>query len=307
MVTIPGVDYAWSHPGGAALAAAGMRFACRYLSHDAAKNLTRAEADDLAAHGVSCVVVWETTATRAGAGRAAGVADAQAAEQQARAAGMPSKPPIYFAVDYDAAPGAVVPYFQGVASVIGVGRTGVYGGYTVVKSLLDQGVARWAWQTAAWSQGRWDARAVIRQPATTVRINGVTCDNNTAHATDYGQWTPGRTPSIEEDDMQLNESVTLPAWVKSAWPADKGVADGRIAVQTALGSGYGHARRAAENTSAILAQVRTLTATVGSLTGALTALAKTGGLTANQVQAAAEAGARAALAELGDVLTTKEA
>lgn len=213
MTTISGVDYPWSHPGGAALRAAGKQFAARYLSHDATKNITRAEADDLAAHGIWAVVVWETTANRAGAGRAAGIADAQTAVQQAAAAGMPASRPIYFAVDYDASPSAVVAYFQGVASVVGLARTGVYGGYRVVEYLLDHRLATWAWQTAAWSGGLWDARAVIRQPATTIRINGVDCDIDTAQAADYGQWMPGKTPledpvaTLDADDKKYLEGL----------------------------------------------------------------------------------------------------
>lgn len=209
-MTIPGVDYPWSHPGGAALKAAGKLFACRYLSHDPSKNLTRTEADDLAAHGVSCVVVWETTAARAGAGRTAGVADAKTAEAQAAAAGMPSGRPIYFAVDYDATPAAVDAYFQGVASVVGVARTGVYGGYRVVKHLKDAGLAAWVWQTSAWSGGQWDPRANLRQPLGTVRINGVSCDIDTAHTPDYGQWTPGHTPiTPQEIDMDATQAKQL--------------------------------------------------------------------------------------------------
>jgi hypothetical protein len=206
-MTTSGVDYSSGRPGGAALAAAGMRFAARYLSHSPGKNLTPAEATDLAAHGVSCVVVWETTANRAGAGRAAGVADATEAAAQATACGQPAGRPIFFAVDWDANPSVVVAYFQGVASVLGVARTGVYGGYKVVKYLLDHKLATWAWQTVAWSQGHWDTRAVIRQYASTIRIGGVSCDHDTAMTGDYGQWTPGKapiTPQLEDDVSALD-------------------------------------------------------------------------------------------------------
>jgi hypothetical protein len=196
--SVPGVDYSDRPPGGAALAAAGVRFAARYLSHNREKNLTHAEAADLAAHGVACVVVWETTAQRASDGRAAGVTDAREAAAQAAACGMSPSRPVYFAVDYDADPAAVAPYFQGVASVIGVQRTGGYGGYRVIKYLLDHGLITWAWQTVAWSAGRWDPRAHIRQAASTIRIAGVSCDHDTAYQTDYGQWMPG-----QEDDMPL--------------------------------------------------------------------------------------------------------
>ncbi|WUH94537.1 DUF1906 domain-containing protein [Streptomyces sp. NBC_00433] len=208
VVDLDGVDYSSGRPGGAALAAAGMKFAARYLSHNASKNLNATEAADLAAHGVWCVVVWETTANRAGAGRAAGIADAKDAAAQATACGQPSGRPIFFAVDWDADPGVVIAYFQGVASVIGLARTGVYGGYKVVKALLDHGYAKWAWQTVAWSQGRWDTRAVIRQYASTVRINGVVCDKDTAYATDYGQWMPGKLPT-QEDDMTVSNDDAL--------------------------------------------------------------------------------------------------
>jgi hypothetical protein len=201
MTSIPGVDYAWSHPGGAALKAAGKAFACRYLSPDSSKNLTRAEAADLAAHGIWAVVVWEGAAARAKAGKAAGAADAKTASVQATATGMPSSRPIYFAVDFDATEADqtyINAYLDGAASVIGRDRVGIYGGYYSVKRALDGGHAKWAWQTIAWSGGQWDSRAVIRQGAQK-SINGVSCDLNTAVATDYGQWMPGKTPTVEED------------------------------------------------------------------------------------------------------------
>ncbi len=135
---------------------------------------------------------------------AAGVSDARAAVLQAKAAGMPDTRPIYFAVDYDAPPTAVAAYFQGVASVLTPARTGVYGGFRVVKAMLDNGSARWGWQTVAWSGGQWDSRAVIQQPGTTLTINGVSCDIDTAHTPDYGQWMPGKTPNPQEADMAIS-------------------------------------------------------------------------------------------------------
>lgn len=211
MVSLSGVDYSSGRPGGKALAAAGMVFACRYLSHTPSKNLTATEAADLAAHGVWSVVVWETTAQRASAGRNAGVADATEAAAQAKACGQPASRPIFFAVDFDAAPSAVVAYFQGVVSVLGLPRTGVYGGYRVVSYLLDHKLAAWAWQTVAWSHGQWDARAHIRQYAKTVTINGVSCDVNNALAADFGQWMPGKTPALE-DTMPTADEIAAAVW-----------------------------------------------------------------------------------------------
>jgi hypothetical protein len=310
MVEIPGVDYAWSHPSPASLKAAGKRFAARYSSTDPDKDLTRPEADALAAQGIASVLVRESTAQRAGAGRAAGITDAQAALKTAAACGMPAGRPLYFAVDYDADPTKVVPYFQGVASVIGLARVGVYGGYDVVRYLLDHGLAQWAWQTRAWSAGRWDPRAHIRQGATQT-IGGVSCDLNTATTTDYGQWTP-RTPDLE-DDMPLTtaekqEIANLAAAaVMKALGAPAGLFaslddattsdDSKVTWRGNAWNSTFHAGRADANSVKILAQVAALNATVA-------AMQKGGGLTAEQITAASEAGARAALAELGTALTT---
>ncbi|MCA1220582.1 glycoside hydrolase domain-containing protein [Streptomyces sp. 8L] len=192
MSGIAGVDYAWTHPGGAALKAAGKKFACRYLSDDHRKNLSKAEAKDLSSHGVACVVVWEAGAKRALSGSKGGAADAKKAEQQAAALGMPQDRPIYFAVDFDATPGQqdhINAYLDGAAGVIGRERVGIYGGYYPVKRALDAKKAHWAWQTPAWSGGQWDHRAQIRQGAQQT-IGGVGCDLNVATADDYGQWSP---------------------------------------------------------------------------------------------------------------------
>lgn len=205
-MTTFGVDFAWGRPGVSALRAAGVRFVCRYLSHDTSgKNLDRAEAETLSAAGLDNVVVWETTATRAGDGYSAGRQDAQDAQAQAEACGMPSDRPIYLAVDYDANPADVESYFAGAASVLPVSRIGVYGGVRVVKALLDRKLVAWAWQASAWSYGQWDPRAHIRQGGQHY-IGGVDCDDNTAMFDDFGQWRVGAGPNPpQEDDMPYGQ------------------------------------------------------------------------------------------------------
>jgi len=196
-----GVDYAWSHPSPAALHAAGVTFACRYLSTDKSKSLTLTEAKALAAAGISSVVVWETTANRMLGGKAAGVADAKDAAAQATACGMPASRPIYFAADWDATETQqtqINAYLDGAASVLGRSRVGIYGGYYPVKRAMDAGKATWAWQTIAWSGGQWDPRAHIRQGAQK-SIGGVSCDLDTSMKADFGQWKPGQTPTPEDD------------------------------------------------------------------------------------------------------------
>lgn len=199
-----GVDYPWTHPPAGALQAAGASFAMRYLSTDQSKNLTLAEATDLAAHGIWCGVVWETTEGRALAGQAAGAADARSAAAQAAACGMPADRPVYFAVDTDTSWSGVQAYFAGVAGVLGAGRTGVYGGLRVVRGAAGSGLVTFYWQTSAWSGGVWDPRAHLRQGGT-VTIGRVECDRNEATVADYGQWMPGRTPIPQEDDMPYTE------------------------------------------------------------------------------------------------------
>jgi hypothetical protein len=80
---------------------------------------------------------------------------------------------------------------------------------------------------------------------------------------------PAPAPSTETD-MKLSDQIPLGDWVKTQWPNDKGLADGKIAVNTALGSGYAHARRSAENTDTILRQLEALRTEVAQLRAAVT-------------------------------------
>jgi hypothetical protein len=187
-----GVDYAWGSPGTGALKRAGAVFACRYLSHDTTgKNLTLAEAQALSAAGMWIVVVWEDTADRALVGYTAGAQDARAAAAQAAACGMPDDRPVYFAVDFDASAAqtaAINSYLDGTASVLGRHRVGIYAGYEAVRAALDGGHAAWAWQTYAWSSGRWDPRARLHQYSNDHLIGGIDLDYDTSLSGDYGQW-----------------------------------------------------------------------------------------------------------------------
>ena len=198
-----GVDYAWGRPGVSALRRAGVKFACRYLSHDTTgKNLTRAEADDLSDAGIWVVVVWESTAKRPLAGRSAGVTDARDAAAQAAACGMPDDRPIYFAADWDASASQqddLNAYLDGAASVIGRDRVGLYAGYGPTKRAFDAGKIAYGWQTYAWSGGRWDARAQLQQYSNDHTINGVGVDYDRAVKSDYGQWRVGVSPEGVDD------------------------------------------------------------------------------------------------------------
>jgi hypothetical protein len=191
-----GVDYAWSRPSSPqALRSAGYSFVARYLSWDTTgKNLTADEAQNLFAAGIDVVANWEWDSNDALDGYSTGVNDATEAQTLAAQCGMPADRPIYFSVDFDATPGqqaAIDSYFDGVASVIGLARTGAYGGYYVIQRLFDDGKIKWGWQTYAWSGGQWDPRAQLQQIDNGVTVAGASCDIDQAVASDFGQWGPG--------------------------------------------------------------------------------------------------------------------
>jgi hypothetical protein len=203
-VTIEGVDYAWSRPDPAGLYAAGKRFASRYLSYDkTGKNLTAAEAEQLAAAGIAVVCNWEWRAGDAKGGFAAGAEYAAEALRQAAACGMSAGRPIYFSVDYDPAGsyGPVDAYFRGIASVLPIAQIGAYGGYGTIDHLLGAGLIRWAWQTYAWSGGQWHHGTHVQQYRNGVEVAGGDVDLNRAMVEDFGQWTPGGSMALTEKDV----------------------------------------------------------------------------------------------------------
>jgi hypothetical protein len=186
-----GVDYSFARPSPAGIRSAGYIFAVRYLSYDTGKNLSASEARALMAAGVDIVSNWESGASDALMGNARGASDAQEAQRQATAAGMPAGRPIYFSVDFDATSGqqaAINDYFDGVASVLGGDRTGAYGGFYPIQRLFDAGKIGFGWQTYAWSGGQWEPRAQLRQIHNGVTVAGGDCDVDQSEARDFGQW-----------------------------------------------------------------------------------------------------------------------
>lgn len=192
-----GLDYAGGRPSGAHLAAAGVRFVCRYVADGGwqlpQKMLTAAEARDLLDHGIQIVSNFESSGRMDG-GYAQGRADAQRALANHFAAGGPPNPVIYFSCDYDAPPqdqGAINAYLTGAGDVLGGPHfMGIYGGYWVVKRALDAGVCQYGWQTEAWSGGNVDPRINILQRNSRgyLWIDGVPCDYDEAFTPYIGEW-----------------------------------------------------------------------------------------------------------------------
>ncbi len=100
-------------------------------------------------------------------------------------------------------------------------------------------------------------------------------------------------PYIEgDDDVQLTDKVNLSGDYKARFPNDPGIQDGSIYVNTALGGSYIYAR---ENND----MLRKVLADQAALVAALQAHAESGGgLSLDEIKAAAQQGAQAALSEV---------
>ncbi len=145
-----------------------------------AKPITRSYADSLIAAGLAIVSNYQYGKPGGSApsdftrGYTGGVADARTAWGLHTAAGGGQSAPIFFTIDEDINRNAwntvALQWFRGINAVLGVQRTGVYGGIDVCQWAAADGVIgssstpghRWAWQTRAWS-GKDHIGPVIRK------------------------------------------------------------------------------------------------------------------------------------------------
>ena len=185
--TIKLIDFAEEIIPPDAIKSAGYAGVVQYVSESRpganfeAKPITRAYADALRAAGLQVVSNFQygkpgwpdpSDYTR---GYDGGVADAQTALRIHTAAGGTDSAPIFFSVDEDLDLSTwnslAVDWFRGINSVLGVGRTGIYGHRRACGWAIRDGVIgssstaghRWAWQTSAWSHGEREPMAVLYQ------------------------------------------------------------------------------------------------------------------------------------------------
>lgn len=189
-----GLDYATGSVNVGCLKNFGAKFVCRYLAPPGRvydwKRLSSQEAERIVTAGLKLVLVFESSARRPLGGAAAGRADAVWARDAVIRLGLPPDAPVYFAVDFDAREseqGLINAYFRAIADVIGLKRVGIYAGYHVVRRTLNAGLARYAWQTYAWSGGQWDRRAQLQQYSNGHRVCGISVDYNRSMMDDFGQ------------------------------------------------------------------------------------------------------------------------
>ncbi|OMB96603.1 twin-arginine translocation pathway [Mycobacterium colombiense] len=177
-----------------------------------AKPITRSYADSLIAAGLAIVSNYQYGKPGGSApsdftrGYAGGVADARTAWSLHTAAGGGQSAPIFFTIDEDINRDTwnhtALPWFRGINSVLGVQRTGVYGGVRVCQWAAADGVIgssstpgrRWAWQTRAWSGDQVHPAAVLYQRVVSTasnpgpKVGGLEVDVNDVLAPDCGQW-----------------------------------------------------------------------------------------------------------------------
>jgi len=177
----------------------GWRFVGRYVCNSQLKDLSKAEAERLAAAGLSIVTICQSGSAFMLKGRPYGVLLATRARAEATACGMPPDRPIYFALDLDPAPLTAAQWDQvrgflaGAAGVLGKRWVGLYGAYEAIEALCPEW-APWGMQTYAWSGGKWSGKAQLQQYDNNVSVCGANVDRQRAVVADYGQWRPGWTP-----------------------------------------------------------------------------------------------------------------
>jgi hypothetical protein len=213
-----GIDYSFKpHPSPLAIRAAGVRFVARYISPDPdndanGKNLLPSELRGLRAEDLDVAVVAESGAGRMKAGHSAGAADARHAEAVTKALGMTGAV-IYFACDFDATPAdqpGINAYLDGAASVIGLARTGIYGGFWPVSRARAAGKAAWFWGAVAWSGDNWTGvhwHHIMQGLG--IRIGGISVDVDHSMARDFGQWPrPGPAPPVTGPVRHVSAGVS---------------------------------------------------------------------------------------------------
>lgn len=190
------------------LKAHGIEFIARYMSYNTAKNLSPSEAQAISDAGLAIVSVFEARGdVYLNFTAAQGQRDAAQALNLARSCGQPEGTGIYFAVDFDAAPGhvdgGIVNYFDAVRTgLTGKYRLGAYGSGYVIGTLRKRGMIalQWLAQSRGWrgTVGFHGADITQGPPST---IAGISLDTDEAVA-ECGQWRRGNVVPVARPSEQ---------------------------------------------------------------------------------------------------------
>lgn len=313
-MTSLGLDYSDARPGGAALAAAGVAAVGRYLANDS-RGITAGEYADLVAHGIGLWLVKESQSADLSVsmlnGYNKGVADALAAEAAIKQVGLPAGAPVFWAADFDVAPGSArvaqaEAYVDGWNTIIPAGRRGGYGGLWFLNYLHSKGKVELLWECASTSfrHGVSPSQVPLHIQQTTLTPPIPGTDHNYIFDTSVASLDA----TLIGDDMPLTPAdignlLNFPAYdggptissaLKQLVGRVSGIGDTVEAPVIRDGAKVSQIQDNA-NTGTI---VRQLVAQVGALQQAVAALSAGQGADPAKIQAAAEAGAAAALANL---------
>lgn len=206
------VDFSVARPTRAALAEVHAVGVGRYISYPGGvnKDITAEEVQLYRSWGLDIFIYWEDQVADALGGRAKGREMAHYAAGQVVARGGPDNGGVIYAcVDFDASATqmpTVLDWFRGWRDVLPVEQVGVYGGLRAVETVLDAGLAKYACQTRAWSNGIWDTRAVLQQYSWTTLSDGSQVDLLHVLSDDYGQW------GAQEEPMPTAEEIAAAVW-----------------------------------------------------------------------------------------------
>jgi len=236
---IAGVD-AYGTLSGAPLAAAGRRFACRYISGNNPLSMT--EARDLTSHGIGIVSLYEVSPIEALGGEQAGALAGRAAllgaELGTGRIRMPRGSVVIFAADFDVQQSdrdAVLLYWREAGNAIRDAGllAGAYGPQSIVEAAVVFGWVPIGMVAAGWrSAPKISPRIQLVQTVQQIEIGGVTCDQDIATTTHFGAWNlAGLWPPAQEEgvEMRIAHSSAGAAFVVSGsrkmpvdgahWPA----------------------------------------------------------------------------------------
>ena len=207
-----GFDWSTGWLTGPQVRAAGGVLAGRYAVPDlspAGRGISAAEYATHKAAKVSVFLYYEGTASWMLGGWDAGVEAAHIAEASKANAAMPERQPIHYAHDIDPDPNhfpAIEACLDGIASVVGWDKIGVYAGWLLIDHLARLGKIRYFVQTIAWEYGRgvhpaatayqYDTRDVASN-----YVGGVACDRVRSLVDNFGQDTMFMTEPFPKADL----------------------------------------------------------------------------------------------------------
>lgn len=224
------IDCADTVPNPVSVKAGGYSGMIRYASTAGnPKNWTPAQVQADLAAGIASGSVFETTATRATQGSAAGRADAATHVAQARADGMPASHALclFAAVDEDVPWSAVSPYFAGyIPTVLVAGfGAGPYGSEEIIDGCAAAGLgATGYWQCEAWSGSTISAHATLYQRSgkksggPIAGVAGNSYDENvvlTGSLATSGLWLPSLVPPTPEPFPSPGKEIDMDVLVRN--------------------------------------------------------------------------------------------